>query len=74
MSKRTFTVVEYGSHYSVRHNRSGREAVMGDGVDVVFDKDGHALSPGTEKFRRQWQRDLNASAEETMEAYFRRRC
>jgi len=66
----TFSVIEYASFYAVRHNPTGQEHAMGDGVDTLFDDDGEALSPGTESFRKSWEEDLNRSAHETLEAYF----
>lgn len=35
-----FTVIEYSSFFAVRHNESGEEHPMGDGVDTIFDEDG----------------------------------
>ena len=65
-----FDVVEYPSGYAVRENRTGKEHWLSDGVDVLFDAAGNPRSPGTECFRRDWQRALNADAAETKEAYF----
>ncbi|MEZ5944903.1 MAG: hypothetical protein R3C18_26260 [Planctomycetaceae bacterium] len=65
-----FTVVEYGSFFAVRHNPSGDEHPMGDGVDSLFDDDGHALSPGTPGFVEMWQVALNADEQNALEAYF----
>lgn len=69
MSK-TFTVVEYGSFFAVRHNPSGDEHPMGDGVDTLFDEAGEALVPGTPGFTEAWEEVLNADARTTLEAYF----
>ena len=44
---------------------------MSDGVDVLFDQDEKAISPGTEGFTDKWAESLNDSPSETMEAYFR---
>jgi hypothetical protein len=65
-----FSVVEYSSHFAVRHNPSGDEHPMGDGVDTLFDADGVALVPGTPGFVEQWAASLNADAAETLAAYF----
>ncbi|MEZ6131190.1 MAG: hypothetical protein R3C59_21155 [Planctomycetaceae bacterium] len=65
-----FTVVEYGSFFAVRHNPSGDVHPMGDGVDSLFDDDGHALSPGTPGFVETWEQVLNADENSTFEAYF----
>lgn len=65
-----FTVVEYSSFFAVRHNPSGDEHPMGDGVDSLFDDDGHALSPGTPGFVEMWESVLNADENSTLETYF----
>lgn len=46
MSK-TLSVIEYSSFFAVRHNPSGDENPMGDGVDTLSDEDGKALVPGS---------------------------
>ncbi len=66
----TFSVVEYLSFFAVRHNPSGEEHPMGDGVDTLFDEDGHALLPGTPDFIEGWEDSLNADETSTLEAYF----
>ena len=60
MSK-TFTVIEYSSFFAVRHNPSGDEHPMGDGVDTLFDEDGMALMPGTPGFIETWEEVLDGS-------------
>ncbi|MEW4454526.1 hypothetical protein AB1L30_17755 [Bremerella sp. JC817] len=65
-----FTVVEYSSFFAVRHNPSGDEHPMVDGVDTLFDEDGHALCPGTPGFIETWAEVLNADENSTLEAYF----
>lgn len=70
MAKRRFTVVEYVGHYSVRDNETMQERVMGDGVDTLHTPNGKAMRPGSEYFRRIWERDLNRDANQTAEAYF----
>jgi hypothetical protein len=65
-----FKVIEYASGYAVRDTKSGKEHWMSDGVDVLFTKGGKPRSPGTEAFRRDWERALNGSPDETAEAYF----
>lgn len=65
-----FTVVEYSSFFAVRHNPSGDEHPMGDGVDTLFDHDDKPLYPGTPGFIETWGEVLNADAESTLEAYF----
>jgi hypothetical protein len=69
MSK-LFSVIEYSSFFAVRHNPSGEEHPMGDGVDTLFDEDGNALSPGTFGFIEAWEEVLNADVRSTLEAYF----
>ena len=65
-----FTVVEYSSFFAVRHNPSGDEHPMGDGVDTLFDDKGHALCPGTPGFVETWEEVLNTDEDSTLEAYF----
>lgn len=69
-SDRLFGVVEYMSFFAVRHNPTGEERPMGDGVDTIFTDDGEALSPGTEGFVERWEAVLNSAPDETLEAYF----
>lgn len=68
--QKLFTVVEYSSFFAVRHNPSGDEHPMGDGVDSLFDDDGHALCPGTPSFAETWEDVLNADEQSTLDAYF----
>lgn len=70
MKRNRFTVIEYASFYAVRDNVSGAEAHMSDGVDSLFTPSGKAMTPGSEHFRRTWERSLNSSADETLEVYF----
>jgi len=65
-----FTVVEYLSFFAVRHNPSGNEHPMGDGVDTLFDEEGRVLQPGTPGFAEVWEKVLNADETSTLEAYF----
>ena len=69
MSK-LFSVIEYSSFFALRHNPSGDEHPMGDGVDSLFDEDGNALKPGTPHFVETWEQVLNADEQTTLEAYF----
>lgn len=69
MSK-LFSVIEYSSFFAVRHNPTGDEHPMGDGVDSLFDDDGTALKPGTPGFVETWEQVLNADEHTTLEAYF----
>ena len=65
-----FSVIEYSSFFAVRHNPSGDEHPMGDGVDTLFNEEDEALSPGVEGFVEAWEKSLNACEGETLEAYF----
>lgn len=69
MSK-LFSVIEYSSFFAVRHNPTGEEHPMGDGVDSLFDEDGRALKPGTPGFVETWEHVLNTDQQTTLEAYF----
>ena len=70
MRSRRFMVIEHISGFAVRDTETGREAWMGDGVDTLFTRAGCAMCPGSESFRRVWQRALNEIEAETLEAYF----
>jgi hypothetical protein len=70
MPKHRFKVVDGFSGYVVIDTKSDHECWMSDGVDVLFTKTGHAMSPGSEYFRRTWERVLNENPDETLEAYF----
>lgn len=65
-----FDVSEYSSYFAIRHNPSGEEYPMGDGVDTLFDDDGKALSPGTPGFVETWADVLNGNEQTALEAYF----
>ena len=65
-----FTVIEYSSFFAVRHNPTGNEHPMGDGVDTLFNEAGHSLSPGTPGFIETWEAILDTDKEITLEAYF----
>ena len=67
---KVFSVIEYSSFFAVRHNPSGDEHPMGDGVDTLFNEEDEALSPGVEGFVEEWEKLLNAGEGETLEAYF----
>ncbi len=62
-------VVEYSSYYAVIDRQTGKEHAMSDGVDVLFTPTGRAMSPGSEYFRKTWERLLNENQDETAEAY-----
>ena len=67
---RLFDVIEYGSFFAVRHNPTGDEHPIGDGVDTLFTEDGTAFSPGTPGFIETWTEVLNSDQQTTLEAYF----
>ncbi len=66
----TFSVIEYSSFFAVRHNPSGDEHPMGDGVDTLFDEKDKAFVPGTSGFVEAWEFALNKDEQATLEAYF----
>jgi hypothetical protein len=68
-----FSVIEYSSFFALRHNPSGDEHPLGDGVDALFDSDGKVLVPGTPGFVHVWTEVLNTDARTTLEAYFPQR-
>lgn len=70
MPKQRFRVVEYSSGFAVRDTETGQERWMSDGVDALFTATGRAMRPGSEYFRKTWQRALNENEGETLEAYF----
>ena len=70
VSGKMFTVIEYHSFFAIRHNPSGRERVLGDGVDMLFDCDGIPISPGTPEFVELLEMLCNSDIHETLEAYF----
>ena len=70
MNKKPFSVIEYSSFYAVRNNETGKEYPMSDGVDTLFTRNGKAMRPGSEYFRKTWEKSLNHNPSETMEAYF----
>lgn len=70
MTDKLFSVKEYFSFFAVRHNPSGEERCMGDGVDSLFDSEGESLKPGTPGFVEAWEDSLNADTTSVMEAYF----
>lgn len=67
---KTFSVVEYSTHYTIRNNKNGVERGIGDGIDTIFDEDGEAYSPGTKEFLEKLEDSLNSNDNEVMEAYF----
>jgi hypothetical protein len=68
--KHRFKVIEYSSFFAVHDTESGKQHPMGDGVDTLSTKTGRTMRPGSEYFRRTWERALNENPAETAEAYF----
>jgi len=68
--KHRFKVVEYASFFAVRDSITGEEHVMSDGVDVLSTPTGKSMKPGSEYFRKTWERALNESPDEILEACF----
>jgi len=65
-----FRVIEYFSYYAVRDTWSGKEHAMSDGVECLFTKTGRSMRPGSEYFRKAWEKALNENSNDTAEAYF----
>lgn len=65
-----FRVIEHANGYELRHVPTGRTHWLSDGVDVLTTPTGRIMRPGSEHFRRTWERVLNADATETRKAYF----
>ena len=70
MKRKQFSVVEYSSGFAIVNNQTGKQHWLSDGVDALFTKSGKAMRPGSEYFRKTWERSFNQNADETMEAYF----
>jgi hypothetical protein len=71
MRKHRYQVIEYASFFfAVRDTVTGNEHPMGDGVDTLFTQSSKAMCPGSEYFRKLWERDLNRNPSETAKAYF----
>ena len=67
--KHRFKVVEYSSGYVLEDRKSSVSHWLGDGVDALTTPCGRSMKPGSEHFRRMWQRALNENPSETVEAY-----
>ncbi len=68
---RRFKAVEYASGFTVHDTKTGRESWISDGVDLLFTPTGKPKNPGSKGFVAALTKSLNASEEETLEAYFR---
>ena len=70
---KTFSVIEYSSFYAVRHNPTGEEHPMGDGVDTIFldtDDGMETVQAGDPRLIPLWEDSLNADEDEVLAAYF----
>lgn len=68
MAKRNrFKVIEYGSGYALLDTETGQENWLSDGVDTMFTPTGKSMSPGSEYFRRAWEKAINSMSEEEVE-------
>lgn len=68
---KAFTVVEYHTGFALRHNPTGHESWLGDGVDAFLSNNGDALHPGTPDFLETWQGIFDEIGEdELLDVYF----
>lgn len=71
MAKRNrFKVIEYSGGYELLDTKTGQSHWLSDGVDSLFTSTGKSMIPGTEYFRKTWERTFNWNIQETLEAYF----
>lgn len=61
--QKIFSVIEYASHFEIRHNASGKQHHLSDGVDAVFTPAGRPMSPGAKGFVAAWERSFNSVRE-----------
>jgi hypothetical protein len=67
----TFSVVRYGQYFRIRHNATGQEMFVGNGINVIFDAaTNQPVSPNDEHFIEMWENDLNEHAGEIWEDFF----
>ncbi len=64
-----FTVIEYSSGFAVRHNPTGQERWMSDGVGIEFGTEDAPLTVGMPGFCDAWTKSANEDGD-TLEAYF----
>jgi len=67
--KHRFLVQEFSSGYSLFDRMSQKSHWLSDGVDVLHTVNGKAMIPGSEYFRKTWERFFNDNEEETCKAY-----
>lgn len=68
--KPVFRVNEFSGGFNVEHIPTGQTHWMSDGVDVLFDENDHAYSPGEDTFRLRWELSYNETPSDIYEAYF----
>jgi hypothetical protein len=66
----TLRVHEWSNGYEIENVITGETHWMSDGVDMLFNENCEAYSPGTIKFNSVMQKMLDACEDEYMEAYF----
>lgn len=69
---RDLVVHEYVIGYEIEHIPSGKTHWMSDGVDMFFNENAEAISPGTAEFNNAMQVDISSYGgyRDYMEAYF----
>jgi hypothetical protein len=65
-----FRVEEFSMGFAVADLVTGLSHWLSDGVDVLFDEDDNAISPGTEGFCEAWAATFNAEPWVTMDVYW----
>jgi len=65
-----FELIDAINGYYLTDHVTNKEVCLGDGVDMLFEKDGKPIKVGTKRFFNMLERVLNESPEETLEAYF----
>lgn len=74
MSEKTFSVIEYSSFYAIRHNATGKEQSLGDGVDALTiyndNDEPESIHAGDPRLIPLWEKCLNDDEEEMLALYF----
>ena len=68
--RKRFIIRECLSGYELQDTFTLNTGWLGDGVYTLFTATGKAMRPGSEYFRRTWERHINATANESLKAYF----
>lgn len=67
----TYSIIRRGQYFYIRHNVTGQERFVGNGINVIFDAaTNQPVSPDDERFIEMWEDDLNGHAGEIWEDYF----